>query len=347
MATPGWPVCPVALGNSRTCEDAMRLQRLEYAIQCSSLAILYFDYILTFGDEIAYVWMRKRRVSTILYVCCRYSLVSNIVYILGISEHFNGLKCNTGYRICGSLSVLGHIGIIMVWTLRTCALYGNNLTMFASLGTFGLTVVVILSYRVPFLSCEIGQDISTVAGVNAAIVIFIELVSFSLATWHIRQVLRSQKKAQADNTSSLMRLHRLILAQGVYYIIAVFAFAIAQLVLNFQWKTGFLARLVNAIKLPLSGLLTARFMLHLRKDDHKTVLDQDNHSTRWNSVCDEFSGEITFAHRSDIDEWMDDDDPDHEAEVDETPGPGGTCEAHRIAMQGYSGQEERSAEQNV
>ncbi|KAH6884664.1 hypothetical protein BKA70DRAFT_1339503 [Coprinopsis sp. MPI-PUGE-AT-0042] len=255
----------------------------------------------------------------------------------------------------------------MVWTLRTCALYGNNLTLLTSLGTCGLAVVVILSvndppsppttrsfeltraqYRVPLMSCEGGKDISILLGVNAAIVVFIELVTFSLATWHIRKALRIENNVEADSAASFMQLHHLMLAQGFYYIFAVFAFAIAQLFLNFRWKTGFLARLVNAIKVPLSGLLTARFMLQLRKYSYKTTLDEEIHITQWDSVCDEFNGEITFnADKSGIDKRAGDDGVGYGAEVEEHLRQEGTCEAHRTVISVYSLPGERGSEQNV
>ncbi|KAH6891680.1 hypothetical protein BKA70DRAFT_845637 [Coprinopsis sp. MPI-PUGE-AT-0042] len=92
MATSGWPVCPIALGSSKTCEDAVPLKRFEYAIQYCGLVVVYFDYILTFSDEIVHIWARKWKVSTILYFFCRYSLVANLVYILSIKEDFSGLK---------------------------------------------------------------------------------------------------------------------------------------------------------------------------------------------------------------------------------------------------------------
>ncbi|KAH6891683.1 hypothetical protein BKA70DRAFT_1325852 [Coprinopsis sp. MPI-PUGE-AT-0042] len=307
MATsPGWSTCPVALGKSRTCEDAVRLKRLEYTIQFCSLAILYFDYTLTLKDEIAYIWMRRWRVSTILYFFCRYSLVANVIYLLAISEDFTGFNCTTGYKVCGTLSVFGHVGIIAVWTMRTCVLFGNKLILFAFFGACGSGVTAILIYRIPLMSCSGGRDISTVLGVNASLVLFIELLSFFLATWHIRKMIRSQKQADDGTSSSFMRLHRLILSQGVYYILAIFVFAMAQLVLNFRWKTGFSARLVNAIKVPLSGFLTARFMLQLRIYGFKTVLDGETRTTRWDDVCDEFNGEINFARRSELEEEVED-----------------------------------------
>ncbi|KAF8057982.1 hypothetical protein FPV67DRAFT_537853 [Lyophyllum atratum] len=54
------------------------------------IALLYYDYALTFGMEIKYIWNEKFRISTFLYFCCRYSLVANIIYLLTISNKLPG-----------------------------------------------------------------------------------------------------------------------------------------------------------------------------------------------------------------------------------------------------------------
>lgn len=48
-------------------------------------ALLYYDYALTFPDEIKYIWKDKFRLSTVLYICCRYAMVANVLYLLAIS----------------------------------------------------------------------------------------------------------------------------------------------------------------------------------------------------------------------------------------------------------------------
>lgn len=45
-------------------------------------ALLYYDYALTLPDEIMYIWMDKFRLSTGLYILCRYAMVANVLYIL-------------------------------------------------------------------------------------------------------------------------------------------------------------------------------------------------------------------------------------------------------------------------
>ncbi|KAK0457822.1 uncharacterized protein EV420DRAFT_480021 [Desarmillaria tabescens] len=59
---------------------------LQFRIQYSSIALLYYDYALTFPTEVKYVWGSKFRLSTALYICCRYALVANVLYLLAIAK---------------------------------------------------------------------------------------------------------------------------------------------------------------------------------------------------------------------------------------------------------------------
>jgi hypothetical protein len=52
--------------------------------RCS--ALLYYDYFLTFPAEVKYIWSRRFTVSTILYICCRYALLANLLFLLAISN---------------------------------------------------------------------------------------------------------------------------------------------------------------------------------------------------------------------------------------------------------------------
>ncbi|TFK42150.1 hypothetical protein BDQ12DRAFT_663395 [Crucibulum laeve] len=65
-------------------------------------------------------------------------------------------------------------------------------------------------------------------------------------------------------------LFYLILEQGTLYFAAVSGFTITALVLNY--KAPAVQRLLNAYAMPISCLLTARFLLHLREWEHKNTL---------------------------------------------------------------------------
>ncbi|KAL0570697.1 hypothetical protein V5O48_011260 [Marasmius crinis-equi] len=103
---------------------------LQFDIQWASLALLYYDYALTFTWEVKYIWSSKFRLSTVLYVFCRYALVANVLYLLAISKHLGdksvgllyrcssmsywalGESCDAWFKVIGVLSVLGRLAII-------------------------------------------------------------------------------------------------------------------------------------------------------------------------------------------------------------------------------------------
>ncbi len=61
-------------------------QRLIPEADSTTLALLFYDYTLTFPMEVKYVWGSKARVSTVLYIFCRYALVANVLYLLAIAN---------------------------------------------------------------------------------------------------------------------------------------------------------------------------------------------------------------------------------------------------------------------
>ncbi|KAH6884660.1 hypothetical protein BKA70DRAFT_1339483 [Coprinopsis sp. MPI-PUGE-AT-0042] len=295
--------CPVPIGKSKTCAEAVRLKRLEYILQFASIAVLYYDYMLTLKDEITYIWMRKWKLSTLFYFCCRYALLANLLYLLAISEDLTGLKnsCHTGYKVCGALSVVGHIGVMAVWTLRTCAVYNNNKWLFAFFGILGSSVAIMLIYRTPFMRCSGQKDLSKLLGANGAIFLFIELFSFLLATWKVWQL---TKDAKNKTDRPITRLNKLIMGVSIL--------SVAVLILNFKWKTGYLSRLLNGLKLPLSGFLTARFMLRLRAWDKAGVhVSGKSHPTT--GVSDTVHTMQFHERNSFFDEWKGDIGPARDA----------------------------------
>ncbi|KAJ7772236.1 hypothetical protein B0H16DRAFT_1660514 [Mycena metata] len=109
---------------------------LQFRLQYSSLALLYYDYALTFPKEVQYIWNERFRVSTALYIGCRYALVANVLYLLAIADKL-------GSTIVGALSVLGRAAVIAVFTMRTYAVYGMNKWVLAYMSVVGLACVAL------------------------------------------------------------------------------------------------------------------------------------------------------------------------------------------------------------
>ena len=57
------------------------------------LALLFYVYALTFPAEVKYIWRHKYQHSVILYICARYALVANVLYLLGIAKKLSTKVC--------------------------------------------------------------------------------------------------------------------------------------------------------------------------------------------------------------------------------------------------------------
>ncbi|KIL53990.1 hypothetical protein M378DRAFT_93306 [Amanita muscaria Koide BX008] len=130
-------------------------------------ALLFYDYALTFPDEMKFIWGSKLSLSTFLYIGCRYALVANVIYMLAYLNIIHDrvslgwlLVCDIGYKICGVLGIIGRASVLSVWGLRTYALYNGSkviLVWFISLGFACLiSDVVGLLFHSPFKS-ETGR----------------------------------------------------------------------------------------------------------------------------------------------------------------------------------------------
>ncbi|KAF8238521.1 hypothetical protein L208DRAFT_1355103 [Tricholoma matsutake] len=256
-------------------------QMLQFYIQWASIALLYYDYALTFGMEVKYVWNARFRMSTFLYICCRYALVANIIYLLTISTKL-GIRvrptlfsieifpssCEAGYMISGSLSVLGRAAVIIIWTARTYAVFGRNRVILAFFAAIGLTCIILdvvsRLWHVPVLRCT-GKtpypspgEVTRLLGI---LMVVFEACSVILNTFRTIQTLRigGPWQSQKEGLIYLLLEHVANIRFSV-----VMGFTTAALVLNFVSSGGFFQRLLNAFTLPISGMITARFLLHLR-----------------------------------------------------------------------------------
>ncbi|KAJ6549915.1 hypothetical protein B0H19DRAFT_951585, partial [Mycena capillaripes] len=130
----------------------------------SVTALLYYDYALTFPSEVQYIWRQKFRLSTALYIGCRYALVANVLYLLAISNklgHTVGsvfLLCDFWYKIVSVLSVLGRFCVIVIFTLRSSAVYGRSKWIPAYMGVVGLACIAFHIAHVPGLRCSGSAD---------------------------------------------------------------------------------------------------------------------------------------------------------------------------------------------
>ncbi|KAI0078646.1 hypothetical protein K474DRAFT_892514 [Panus rudis PR-1116 ss-1] len=107
-----------------------------YISRCSvaaSLAILYYDWLLTLPSEVEYYWKRKWSTTSFFYFLNRYcSLLAHIPVIV---EFYADLSEESFHQLYSAVTVV-LVGILL--TIRTYAIYGQSRTILS----------VILSYMI-------------------------------------------------------------------------------------------------------------------------------------------------------------------------------------------------------
>ncbi|KAJ3995605.1 hypothetical protein F5050DRAFT_1573241, partial [Lentinula boryana] len=139
----------------------------------SNTALLYYDWLLTFPEEVEYIWKARLSRSTVYYVFCRYALVANVLYLLEISNilgsrvryylHLNAtlqvahypsfsVTCDDWRIFVSVLSVCGRAAIIATLIARTNAVCSQNRWILAYLVALGIACVVTDAVRGPELT---------------------------------------------------------------------------------------------------------------------------------------------------------------------------------------------------
>ncbi|VDB87094.1 unnamed protein product [Peniophora sp. CBMAI 1063] len=252
---------------------------VQFAVQWASLALLYYDYALTFPQEVRYIWKgRKRSLLIPLYIMCRYALLANVLYLLAIAHMLGGPgSCDVVYKAIGVVSVLGRAAVFsppVTFLARVYVVWAKNKLILAFLGALALTCFVLDVIHVPGLRCE-GSSTIQIANTLLSILVCIFESLAALLTF-----LRSLQALRFGGTPITMKRHTfnyLVAEQSTLYFSLCSSLTIAAIVLNFRAPRGFFQRLLNALLLPVSGLLTARFILRLReyhgRDTEKSVDD--------------------------------------------------------------------------
>ncbi|KAF9077970.1 hypothetical protein BDP27DRAFT_1441303 [Rhodocollybia butyracea] len=256
---------------------------LEFDIQWASIALIWYDYALTFPMEVQYLWTSKIRLSTFLYVLCRYALLANILYLLAISGELTE-NCNTWYQFIGALSVLGRAAVIctpilllheqsgvpksalVVFISRTWAVWGKNRLILVYMSILGVICIALDIAHVPGLRCTGSSTIPIANDLLSILMIVFEFSSAILNSFRCIQAFRVHRQSWEERKKGFQYM---LFEQGIFYFSVMSLITTAAVILNFQAPDGFAQRLLNALLLPLSGLLTARLLLHLREWESK------------------------------------------------------------------------------
>jgi len=238
---------------------------IKWGLQWSSIALVYYDYALTFPSEVKYMWRAgsHKKLSTLLYILCRFSLISNVLYAISISDLVTKSSTAIYQTVLSSVSVVTRAGILTVFLMRTYAVCGQSKLVLLGLGLILVAIVVLDSARLAL------SDVPQTDTTCAILVCVYDTVSTVLTILASLRPLRAGSRPMKDLYSTF---HYLVLEQGVLYFCAISSFTIPAAVFQF----GMLQKFLNMFTLPFSGILAARFLLHLRAYSDCKIFISDN-----------------------------------------------------------------------
>ncbi|EIW87446.1 hypothetical protein CONPUDRAFT_141545 [Coniophora puteana RWD-64-598 SS2] len=261
-------------------------QFAQFCIQYSSLALLYYDYILTFPLEVKYMWRKKVMISTVLYWFCRYALLANLFYLLVIANVVN--NCTGWYQFDGYLSIAGRAAVLGVFAFRTYAVWDRSKFIAAIMGTLWIITMAFDFWHVTGDKCQ-GTDSASTIIANTSLAVancVFECVGTLLTTMRCLKARQMYKLyAQGPQKDGIFDF---MLREGLIYFFVVIGFTFTAVVLNFQapeWQSNLylsasslasdtpdaatLGKFLNALTLPVSGILSARLLLYLRQQSSR------------------------------------------------------------------------------
>ncbi|KAJ3852793.1 hypothetical protein EV368DRAFT_64628 [Lentinula lateritia] len=248
---------------------------LEFEMQYASIALIWYDWVLMFPME------ARSNISGDQRFEYPPSFTSSA------TMHYSP-TCNTWYKIIGALSVLGRAAIIcpvisllssnapvyagactVSFTARAYAVWGRKRMVFVYLASVGILCVGVDIAHVPGLRCEGPSSMPIATDLLSILTVVFEFSSAVLISVRCIQTFKDRRRS--SNNESIKGFWDLTFQQGLSLdLILSFmsVFTTTSVILNFRAPAGFYQRLLNALTLPLSGLLTSRFILHLRKCEH-------------------------------------------------------------------------------
>jgi len=234
------------------------------------LALLYYDYFLTFPAEVKYIWSRRFTVSTIIYICCRYALLANLLFLLATSNVLS--NCDRWYTVAGYLSVAGRTAVLIIFTARTWAIYGRNMIILYGLGALAVVCIAVDFWHVSGETCTGTKPPNIQLADNLLPIIMSAFTCIGTAL-NVYRCFKAMKKLHwrhgvlfGDSFISFM------LRESLIYFCGVFSLTFTSVLLHFEEPSGFMNRLLNALTLPVTGLLSARLILKLREWSDRTLV---------------------------------------------------------------------------
>lgn len=291
---------------------------LSSAVQNAAAALVIYESLITFDDEVSLVWQKRWTVTSALLLASRWSLfVLTVAGLLSLLAPVTLVSCK-GVRIVEqSFALFSYLQLALFGALRASALWNFNQAMFSSLFVLGSTPFITNMYGQttsqwimsldPVTKMQVCYQVYSVSPQVDHMMLFITHVPIIVGevliiifTWlKTYRQLREAKRLRMSLTLSTC-----LIRDGTVYFVASLILHVCRLLFS-----GIMAGTspINALLQNLPQILSQRFLTNLRQLDAPTMSTDDT-TVSSSSMLFYVSGErignigedLTFGTHDDI-----------------------------------------------
>jgi len=244
----------------------------------ATFVLLTYDIIITFGNEVEYIWKRKLTPFTLLWFLIRYVPLMGFAFITVV---LHDERWSADARVCDKIALFpGILGIFtttvigIIFIIRLYATYAANKAILCSM-TLLLTVV----QAVKIWAFTSGKRLQLPPGVPGCIITPGGSNVRFTCTWiaellfdFVVLVLTLYRAITFNCTTGggMGTLWKLIVRDGVVYFAVIFASDLAN-VLAFLLYPADLKALNTSFTISINPLMVSRLILNLRNADTKLM----------------------------------------------------------------------------
>ncbi|KAJ7241439.1 hypothetical protein C8J57DRAFT_1369345 [Mycena rebaudengoi] len=255
--------------------EAIELAYQTFANNCANtafIAILVYDWLLTLGPEVEYIWNQKMSFGKILYLINRYLVLVDLIILLNSYANpiIHGSQfCTPWFHIDSWLGFISIVTIDTMMLLRTWAMWHRSkkiliflviLQVLCNLAEGGATLWASLTlFSIPSPN-NIRPCLSGFARPDVLYALWMGVIVWDLATMILTLIRAGSTMRLQETTNAIIAR---VVKDGVLYFILIFLIAIGNIIV-LNVAPGPLATMLLTLQRVTNSVIGSRMMLNLR-----------------------------------------------------------------------------------
>ncbi|KAJ7466832.1 hypothetical protein B0H11DRAFT_55530 [Mycena galericulata] len=276
-----------------TTTEALQMHDYLYLVP---ITFLYWDHLITFGDELRFLWKKTKTPSTYCFLLNRYlAFFGDIVVTVFVFTTIPTSVCKHVNLFRQLLLIMNQTAICLLLTLRIYALYGRETRLWMYMSAFA---VVLLAVSLWAINGQGGDPVPNVMGCHIAnsarIGIHLAVPWEALFVYDVLIVFALLYKSFQTRTvtrRSNIPLLSLLIRDGAVYFVAMALVNLAN-ILTFYFAGPLLRGCLSTMASCLSVTMMSRLMLNLHAVESKGIFSTTAHLKYPEPVYSDESGTL-------------------------------------------------------